>query len=189
MPTDSQPTTVNDTIAAQDVPFSVQIAPYGAVVDHESSVTDGLVEISIDNGLASVHDLASTDELDFTDQIFCIGKACPEVTCQHPPSPSSPDRITPIPLTVPFYVAAGGSTQLGTLTMEDVSVPTPDAREPAERRRSVRSRRPQAARTRRLLRRGPPHPDPQRRLVRLPGGGGVHPGPLGQWQRRRAGAG
>lgn len=128
VPFDAQPTTVNDTIAAEDVPFSVQIAPYGAVVDYESTVTDGLVEVSIDNGLASVHDEGSTDELDFTDQIFCIGKACDdaEVTCQHPPSPNSPDHITPIPLTVPFYVAAGGSDQAGTLTMESMSVPTPD---------------------------------------------------------------
>jgi hypothetical protein len=128
VPPDAQPTTVNDTIAAEDVPFSVQIAPYGAVVDRESTVTDGLVEVSIDNGLASVHDLASTDELDFTDQVFCVGKACDdaEVTCQHPPSANAPDHITPIPLTVPFYVAAGGSAQMGTLTMENMSVPTPD---------------------------------------------------------------
>jgi hypothetical protein len=126
VPSDAQPTTVNDTIAAEDVPFSVQIAPSGAVVDEESTVTDGLVEISIDNGLASVHDLANTDELDFTDQVFCVGKACDdaEVTCQHPPSANAPDHITPIPLTVPFYVAAGGSDQAGTLTMENMSVPS-----------------------------------------------------------------
>ena len=124
VPPGAQPSAVKDTIAAEDVPFSVQIAPYAAVVDSESTVTDGLVEVSIDNGLASVHDQGRTDELDFTDQIFCIGKACDdkEVTCQH-----SPKHITPIPLTVPFFVAAGGSNQSGTLTMENISVPdTPD---------------------------------------------------------------
>ena len=121
VPFDAQPTTVNDTIAAEDVPFSVQIAPYGAVVDYESTVTDGLVEVSIHNGLASVHDEGSTDELDFTDQIFCIGKACDtKVTCQNKPGKAP---IIPIPLTVPFYVAAGGSNQAGTLTMENKSVP------------------------------------------------------------------
>jgi hypothetical protein len=121
VPADAQPTAVKDTIAAQDTPFSVQVAPYGAVVDSESAVTDGLVEVSIDNGLASVHDLGSADALDFTDQVFCIEKACDntEVTCQN-----SPKHITPIPLTVPFFVAAGGSSTMGTLTMENISVPT-----------------------------------------------------------------
>jgi hypothetical protein len=125
VPPDLQPTAVTDTITAPNVPFPVPILPDAAVVDSESLVSDALVEISIDNGLASVHDLDSTDDLDFTDQIFCIGKACDdkEVTCQHKPSTNSPDHITPIPLTVPFFVAAGGSDQAGTLTMESMSVP------------------------------------------------------------------
>ena len=126
VPSSLQPTAVKDSIVQQDVPVQVLIVPYAAVVDSESTVTDGLVEVSIDNGLASVHDLDSADELDFTDQIFCIGKACNnhEVTCQNSPSKNSPTHITPIPLTVPFFVAAGGSNQPGNLTMENISVPT-----------------------------------------------------------------
>jgi hypothetical protein len=121
VPPGAQPTTVNDTIAAEDVPFSVQIAPYAAIVDKETTVADGLVEVSIDNGFASVHDLGTADALDFGDQLFCIGTACDDtkLTC-----PGSPKEVKPIPLTVPSYVAAGGSTQLGTLILENISAPT-----------------------------------------------------------------
>jgi hypothetical protein len=121
VPIGAQPATVNDTIAAEDVPFTVQIAPYAAVVDSESTVADGLVEVSIDNGLASVHDLGTADALDFKDQLFCIGSACDDsgLTC-----PGSSKGVKPIPLTVPFLVAAGGSTKLGTLTLENISAPT-----------------------------------------------------------------
>ncbi len=48
-----------DSIQHRTFRSSVSIEPYAALVDAESSVTDGLVEISIDNGLASVHDLES----------------------------------------------------------------------------------------------------------------------------------
>jgi hypothetical protein len=125
VPTGLLPTTVDDSIVQQDVPVEVPIVPDAAVVDFESTVTDGLVEVSIDHGLASVHDGGSTDELDFTDQIFCVGKACDntEVTCQSKPGKKTPEHITPIPLTVPFFVAAGGSDQAATLTMESMSVP------------------------------------------------------------------
>ncbi len=128
VPTGLQPTTVDNSISEQDVPVQIPIAPYAAVVDKESSVTDGLVEVSIDNGLASVHDLDGADQVGFTDQIFCIGKACDKtVTCPSKPGKKAPEKppeaIKPIPLTVPFYVAAGGSNQAGTLTMENMSVP------------------------------------------------------------------
>jgi hypothetical protein len=121
VPPGAKPATVDDTIAAEDVPFSVQIAPYAAIVDKETTVADGLVEVGLDNGLASVHDLGTTDVLDFSDQLFCIGTACDDtgLTC-----PGSPKKVKPIPLTVPFYVAAGGSTKLGTLTLENISAPT-----------------------------------------------------------------
>jgi hypothetical protein len=121
VPTDAQPKEIYDTIASEDVPYQVQIAPYGAIVDSESTVSDGLVEISIDNGYASVHDNATTDVRGFTDQVFCLKDACDKAApvC---PGTSTPD--TPIPLTVPFIVAAGGSSKLGTVTMENISAPS-----------------------------------------------------------------
>jgi hypothetical protein len=124
VPASLQPTVEADSIEQQDVPVQLSIKPYAVVLDTESGITDGLVEVSADSGLASVHDLNGTDEVGFKDQIFCIEKACDnhEVTCQN-----KPKHITPIPLTVPFYVAAGGSNEPGNLTMENISVPdTPD---------------------------------------------------------------
>jgi von Willebrand factor type D domain len=120
VPTNAQPTELHDTIASEDVPYQVQIAPYGAIVDSESTVSDGLVEISIDNGFASVHDNGTTDVRGFTDQVFCLKDACDKAA---PVCPGGPTPDTPIPLTVPFVVAAGGSSQLGTVTMENISVP------------------------------------------------------------------
>jgi hypothetical protein len=75
IPTDAQPTEVQDTIAAQDVPFQVTINPYAAIVDSESTVTDGLVEISVDNGFASVHDGDNRSYLGFSNQVFCLTRS------------------------------------------------------------------------------------------------------------------
>jgi hypothetical protein len=120
IPFDAQPTEIHDTIAAEDVPFQLQIDPYAAIVDSESTVTDGLIEISIDNGFASVHDNGTTDELGFSDQVFCLKDACNDtaLTC-----PGLPTPLKPIPLTVPFVVAVGGSPLAGTVTMENISAP------------------------------------------------------------------
>ena len=59
----------------------------------------------------------STDELDFTDQIFCIGKACDdtEVTCQHPPKPEFPRSHHPDSPHRPVLRGGRGSDQAGHL--------------------------------------------------------------------------
>jgi hypothetical protein len=117
VPTDAQPLEIHDTIAAADVPYQVKIAPYAAIVDSESTVSEGLVEISVDNGFASVHDNGTTDALGFTDQVFCLKEACSDtaLTC-----PGSPTSVAPTPLTVPFVVAVGGSSKQGPVTMENL---------------------------------------------------------------------
>jgi von Willebrand factor type D domain len=120
IPTDAQPAEIHDNIAAQDVPYQVQIAPYSAVVDRESTVKDGLIEISIDNGFASVHDNGTADAVGFKNQIFCLKNACDDtaLTC-----PGTATPLKPIPLTVPFVVAVGGSPMAGMVTMDNISGP------------------------------------------------------------------
>jgi hypothetical protein len=120
VPTGLQATSLLDTLDLQDVPRQISIQPLAAVVDFESTITNGLVEIGIDNGLASVHDQGTTDQVGFKDLVFCIDKACDDTALK---CPGIPKPIKPIPLTVPFYVAAGGATQPGTLTMENISTP------------------------------------------------------------------
>jgi hypothetical protein len=121
VPASSQPTEIQDTLASEDVPYSVKIAPLGAIVDNESTVADGLVEISVDSGYASVHDAANDEYLDFTDQLFCLKDACPDaaVTC-----PGVPTPVAPLPITAPFVVAVGGSTAESTFTIENISAPS-----------------------------------------------------------------
>ena len=121
VPAGAQPSTIVDTLKARDVPYQVAIEPLGAIVDTESLVAKGLVEIGVDSGFASVHDADGHNYLDFTDQTFCMKDSCPdaEVTC-----PGRPTPLKPEPLTAPFTVAVGGAATPSTFTIENMSPPT-----------------------------------------------------------------
>ncbi len=121
VPVGAQPSTIVDTLKARDVPYHVTVEPSGAIVDTESLVAKGLVEIGVDRGFASVHDADGHNYLDFTNQTFCMKDSCPDaqVTC-----PGRPTPLKPEPLTAPFTVAVGGSAAQSTFTIENMSLPT-----------------------------------------------------------------
>ena len=121
VPPGAKPSTIVDTLKARDVRYQVPVQPLGAIVDTESLVAKGLVEIGVTSGFASVHDADGHNYLDFTDQTFCMKDSCPdaEVTC-----PGRPTPLKPEPLTAPFTVAVGGSAAASAFTIENMSPPT-----------------------------------------------------------------
>jgi hypothetical protein len=111
VPPDAQPTALLGLSAGSDADRE-QIASLAAIVDDESVVNDALIEVSVTDGYASVHDATGYSDIGFQDQIFCLGSACKTTTAVSCPGVKAP--IKPIELTPPFVVAAGGGTNPAT---------------------------------------------------------------------------
>jgi hypothetical protein len=110
VPVGAQPAEVAGVLGAAGGSNGGSLLPWAAVIDKESAVPDGLVEISVSGGYASVHDESGHGALGFTDAVFCVGpKACrdTDVACS---SGGAPLNLTP--LATPFTVAVN-STDTG----------------------------------------------------------------------------
>ena len=99
-----------------------RIEPLSAIVDDESVVNNALIEVSVSDGYASVHDAAGYADIGFQDEFFCLGTACkPDaVSC-----PGAKKPLKPIELTPPFVVAAGGGTTAATYEIAKIPQPGP----------------------------------------------------------------
>ena len=114
------PTETSDTIQSDNVPYHQDVVPLGGLVDSEGAVSDGLVEISTDQGYTSVHDSADHSYLAFTNEVFCLKDACTNkhVVC--------PGALAPAPLlevVPPFVVSTAGSEKAAVVTMEHIPAP------------------------------------------------------------------
>jgi hypothetical protein len=97
------------------------IKPWAALVDDEASVPLGIVDVSVTNGYASVHDAAGHNYMGFTQSLFCVGtKACDDtdVTCD---ATGPPAYLAP--LAPPFTVAASSNGTEAPLTITAVPQP------------------------------------------------------------------
>ena len=99
----------------------VTIDALAAIVDDESVVNDGIIEISVTDGYASVHDAAGRSYLGFTDEVFCLKTSCDDasVSCSGATAP----LLKLHTLAAPFVVAAGGG--MNTATYEIARIATP----------------------------------------------------------------
>ena len=123
VPVGAQPTTVS-LLRPGDASNGIKIDPLAAVVDEEKIDADdpdasGLIEISVTDGDASVHD-AKEDYVGFTDEVFCLKTSCGDsaVSCSGAKVP-----LKLAPLTSPFVVAAGGGTSEATYEIAKIPAP------------------------------------------------------------------
>ena len=127
VPPGLQPAELTGLTAGSDS-HSEQIAPLAAIVDNESVESvfkNALIEISVRDGYASVHDATGSPDIGFQDQIFCFGTACTATTVS---CPGGKGPLKPIELTVPFVVAAGGGADAATYDVTKIAQPaTPNA--------------------------------------------------------------
>ena len=97
------------------------LQPWAAVIDKESSVPDGLLEISVSGGYGSVHDGSGHSALGFTDAVFCVGsKPCQDtdVSCTSGGTP-----LNLAPLAAPFTLAVSSSSSDARYTITSVASP------------------------------------------------------------------
>ena len=120
VPATADPAESKNTIAAENIPYHLNVAPLAATVDTESLVSDGIVEVSTSSGYFSVHDAAGQSYLALSDELFCLKDACGDknVVC-----PGSTKPATLLPLMPPFVVAAAGSLSAAVVTMENIPPP------------------------------------------------------------------
>jgi hypothetical protein len=114
-------TRVTSTIDATGGSNGRSVSPWSGVVDDESSVPDGIVEVSVVGGFGSIHDEESHDYLGFSDMTFCVGqKACEDtnVTCSTGGPPLQLE-----PLSSGFTLAVDGEDQGGSYRISSVQSP------------------------------------------------------------------
>ena len=121
VPTGAQPAEVADVMGATGASNGGTLQPWAAVIDKESSVPDGLVEISVAGGYASVHDESGHSALGFSDEVLCVGsKPCQDtdVSCT---SGGAPLNLTP--LATPFTVAVNSTAADARYTITSIASP------------------------------------------------------------------
>jgi hypothetical protein len=122
VPGNLQPTKLSGLTAGRDFDTE-QIAPLAAIVDNESDTsvfTNALIEVSVSDGYASVHDATGYSDIGFQDEFFCFGTAC-KLTAVSCPQAKAP--LKPIELRAPFTVAAGGGVNAATYEIAKISQP------------------------------------------------------------------
>ena len=107
VPMGAQPASVAGVLGATGGSNGGTLQPWAAVIDKESSVPDGLLEISVSGGYGSVHDGSGHSALGFTDAVFCVGsKPCQDtdVSCTSGGTP-----LNLAPLAAPFTLAVSST--------------------------------------------------------------------------------
>ena len=121
VPTGAQPAKVADVLGATGGSNGGTLQPWAAVIDKESSVPDGLLEISVTGGYASVHDESGHSALGFTDAVFCVGsKPCQDtdVSCTSGGTP-----LNLAPLAAPFTLAVNSTDTDARYTITSIASP------------------------------------------------------------------
>ena len=121
VPIGAQPAVVADVLGATGGSNGGTLQPWAAVVDKESSVPDGLLEISVSGGYASVHDGSGHRALGFTDEVFCVGsKPCQDtdVSCTSGGTP-----LNLAPLAAPFTLAVNSTDADARYTITSIASP------------------------------------------------------------------
>ena len=121
VPIGAQPASVAGVLGATGGSNGGTLQPWAAVVDKESSVPDGLLEISVSGGYGSVHDGSGHSALGFTDAVFCVGsKPCQDtdVSCTSGGTP-----LNLAPLAAPFTLAVSSSSSDARYTITSVASP------------------------------------------------------------------
>jgi hypothetical protein len=125
VPIGARPAVVADVLGATGGSNGGTLPAWAAVIDQESSVPDGLLEISVSGGYASVHDGAGHSDLGFTDAVFCVGsKPCQDtdVSCT---SGGTPLNLTP--LAAPFTLAVNSTAVDARYTITSIASPASPA--------------------------------------------------------------
>jgi hypothetical protein len=121
VPTGARPAEVADVLGATGGSNGGALQPWAAQIDKESSVPDGLVEISVTGGYGSVHDESGHSALGFTDAVFCVGsKACQDtnVSCTSGATP-----LSLAPLATPFTLAVNSTDADARYTITSIASP------------------------------------------------------------------
>ncbi len=121
VPMGAQPAVVADVLGAIGGSNGGTLQPWAAVIDKESSVPDGLLEISVSGGYASVHDGSGHSDLGFTDAVFCVGsKPCQDtdVSCTSGGTP-----LNLAPLAAPFTLAVNSTAADARYTITSIASP------------------------------------------------------------------
>jgi hypothetical protein len=121
VPMGARPAAVAAVLGATGGSNGGAVAPWAAVIDKESSVPDGLLEISVSGGYASVHDGSGHGALGFTDEVFCVGsKPCQDtdVSCTSGGTP-----LNLAPLAAPFTLAVNSTAANARYTITSIASP------------------------------------------------------------------
>ena len=121
VPIGARPAVVADVLGATGGSNGGTLQAWAAVIDQESSVPDGLLEISVSGGYASVHDGSGHSDLGFTDAVFCVGsKPCQDtdVSCTSGGTP-----LDLAPLTAPFTLAVNSTAADARYTITSIASP------------------------------------------------------------------
>jgi hypothetical protein len=121
VPTGAQPAVIADVLGATGGSNGGTLQPWAALIDKESSVPDGLVEVSVSGGYASVHDGSGHSALGFTDTVFCVGsKPCQDtdVSCSSGGTP-----LNLAPLAAPFTLAVNSTATDARYTITSIAAP------------------------------------------------------------------
>ncbi len=121
LPIGAKPAVVADVLGASGGSNGGTLQPWAAVIDNESSVPDGLLEISVSGGYGSVHDGPGHNDLGFTDAVFCVGsKPCQDtdVSCTSGGAP-----LNLAPLTAPFTLAVNSTAADARYTVTSIASP------------------------------------------------------------------
>jgi hypothetical protein len=121
VPMGARPAVVADVLGATGGSNGGTLQPWAAVIDQESSVPDGLLEISVSGGYASVHDGSGHSALGFTDAVFCVGsRPCQDtdVSCTSGGTP-----LNLAPLAAPFTLAVNSTAADARYTITSIASP------------------------------------------------------------------
>jgi hypothetical protein len=121
VPIGAQPAAVAGVLGAIGGSNGGTLQPWAAVIDKESSVPDGLLEISVSGGYGSVHDGSGHSALGFTDAVFCVGsKPCQDtdVSCTSGGTP-----LNLAPLAAPFTLAVSSTGSDARYTITSIASP------------------------------------------------------------------
>ncbi len=121
VPMGAQPASVAGVLGATGGSNGGTLQPWAAVIDKESSVPDGLLEISVSGGYGSVHDGSGHNDLGFTDAVFCVGsKPCQDtnVSCTSGGTP-----LNLAPLAAPFTLAVSSTGSDARYTITSIASP------------------------------------------------------------------
>ena len=121
VPAGAQPAELSDVLGATGASNGGTLQPWAAVIDKESSVPDGLLEVNVTGGYASVHDGSGHSALGFTNAVFCVGsKPCQDtdVSCTSGATP-----LTLTPLATPFTLAVNSTDLDARYTITSIASP------------------------------------------------------------------